>query len=131
MSDTIPGRRRRLLILTICCASVIVVVMDISIVNVALPEIRHDLRASVSGLQWTVDAYTLVLAASMASAGRQTGTALGVALAGTIVGPAIGGPSFTVAARGVWWLVLGLGAGILVVGRLSTGRRAAGQLAGS
>jgi len=55
-------RRRRLLVLAICCASIVVVVMDISIVNTALPAIRHDLNASVSGLQWTIDAYTLVLA---------------------------------------------------------------------
>ncbi|WP_405692341.1 MFS transporter [Streptomyces sp. NBC_00057] len=55
--------------LAICCASVIVVVMDISIVNVALPSIRRDLHASVSGLQWTVDAYTLVLAGFLVLAG--------------------------------------------------------------
>lgn len=55
--------------LAICCASVIAVVMDISIVNVALPSIRRDLHASVSGLQWTVDAYTLVLAGFLVLAG--------------------------------------------------------------
>jgi EmrB/QacA subfamily drug resistance transporter len=74
------------------------------------------------------------VAASLASTGRQTGTALGVAIAGTIVGPALahGGPAFTTAARGVWWLVLGLGAGILALGLLSTGRwaqRTAGRAA--
>ncbi|MGP4014718.1 MFS transporter [Saccharopolyspora sp. 5N708] len=63
------SRRRRLLVLAICCASVVVVVMDISIVNVALPTIRRDLHASVSGLQWTVDAYTLVLASFLVLAG--------------------------------------------------------------
>ena len=55
--------------LATCCASVVVVVMDISIVNVALPDIGRDLDASVSGLQWTVDAYTLVLAAFLVLAG--------------------------------------------------------------
>src|SRR5712691_1471073 len=63
------SRRRRFLVLAICCASVIVVVMDISIVNVALPAIRRDLHASVSGLQWTIDAYTLVLASFLVLAG--------------------------------------------------------------
>jgi EmrB/QacA subfamily drug resistance transporter len=63
------SRRRRFLVLAICCASVIVVVMDISIVNVALPMIRRDLHASISGLQWTVDAYTLVLASLLLLAG--------------------------------------------------------------
>src|SRR3954451_10709703 len=63
------SRRRRLLVLAICCASLFVVVMDISIVNIALPSIRRDLGASVSGLQWTVDAYTLVLAGFLVLAG--------------------------------------------------------------
>lgn len=64
-----PSRRRRFLVLAICCASIVVVVMDISIVNVALPAIRRDLHASESGLQWTVDAYTLVLAGFLVLAG--------------------------------------------------------------
>jgi EmrB/QacA subfamily drug resistance transporter len=72
--DTTAGtpelsRRRRLLVLATCCASIVVVVMDISIVNVALPAMRRDLHASVSGLQWTVDAYTLVLASFLVLAG--------------------------------------------------------------
>jgi MFS family permease len=62
-------RRRQLLVLAICCASILVVVMDISIVNVALPAIRADLGTSVSGLQWTVDAYTMVLASLLVLAG--------------------------------------------------------------
>jgi EmrB/QacA subfamily drug resistance transporter len=63
------SRRRRLLILTICCASMLVVIMDITIVTVALPAIRADLHASESGLQWTIDAYTLVLAGFLVLAG--------------------------------------------------------------
>src|SRR6266542_1190978 len=62
-------RRQRFLVLAICCASMVVVVMDISIVSVALPTIRRDLHASVSGLQWTIDAYTLVLASFLMLAG--------------------------------------------------------------
>jgi len=67
-----PGaldQRRRLLVLATCCASIVVVVMDISIVNVALPALRHDLDASVSDLQWTLDAYTLVLSSFLVLAG--------------------------------------------------------------
>ena len=66
------------------------------------------------------------VAASLASAGRQTGVTLGVAISGTIVGPALtrGGTAFTSAAHGVWWLLVGLGAGVLVQGLVSTGRRA-------
>src|SRR4051795_7358446 len=65
----VDARRRRVLVVTICCASMLVVVMDISIVNVALPAMRRELNASVSGLQWTIDAYTLVLASFLVLAG--------------------------------------------------------------
>lgn len=63
------SRRRRLGVLAICCAGIIVVVMDMSIVNVALPSVRADFDASISELQWTVDAYTLVLASFLLLAG--------------------------------------------------------------
>jgi EmrB/QacA subfamily drug resistance transporter len=49
--------------------SLIIVGLDNTIVNVALPSIQRDLHASVSGLQWTVDAYTLVLASFLMLAG--------------------------------------------------------------
>lgn len=65
---TAPARRPYL-VLAICCVSVVVVVMDVSIVNVALPAMRQDLHASTTGLQWTVDAYTLVLASFLVLAG--------------------------------------------------------------
>jgi EmrB/QacA subfamily drug resistance transporter len=63
------SQRRRTLVLAICCASIVVVVMDISIVNTALPAIHRELGASLTGLQWTVDAYTLVLASFLLLAG--------------------------------------------------------------
>ena len=55
--------------LATCCASVVIAVLDIAAVNVALPSIRRDLHASVSGLQWTVDAYVVVLAGFLVLAG--------------------------------------------------------------
>ncbi len=63
------SRPRRLLILGICCMSLLIVGLDTTVVNVALPSIRKDLHASISGLQWTVDAYTLVLASLLMLAG--------------------------------------------------------------
>ena len=63
------SRNRRFLILAICCMSLLIVGMDITIVNVALPSIRADLHASVSGLQWTIDAYTVVLASLLILSG--------------------------------------------------------------
>src|SRR3954468_20220037 len=43
--------------------------LDITIVNVALPDIQRDLHASLSSLQWVVDAYSLTLAAFLLTAG--------------------------------------------------------------
>jgi EmrB/QacA subfamily drug resistance transporter len=63
------SRQRRLLILAICCLSLVIVSLDNTIVNVALPSIQRDLHASLSGLQWTVDAYTLVMASFLMLAG--------------------------------------------------------------
>jgi EmrB/QacA subfamily drug resistance transporter len=66
-SDTTYGRR--MLILAICCMSLLIVGLDVTIVNVALPSIQRELHASVSGLQWTIDAYTLVLASFLMLSG--------------------------------------------------------------
>ncbi len=63
------SRRRRVGILLICSMSLLIVGLDVTIVNVALPSISRDLNASVSGLQWTVDAYTLVLASLLMLSG--------------------------------------------------------------
>jgi EmrB/QacA subfamily drug resistance transporter len=63
------SRPRRLLVLGICCMSLLIVGLDATIVNVALPSIHRSLHASLSGLQWTIDAYTLVLASLLMLAG--------------------------------------------------------------
>ncbi|MFJ4780599.1 MFS transporter [Streptomyces sp. NPDC088762] len=51
-----------MIVLAICCISLLIVSLDNTVLNVALPSMRRDLDASVSGMQWTIDAYTLVLA---------------------------------------------------------------------
>src|SRR5271168_325071 len=63
------SRQRRVGILLICSMSLLIVGIDVTIVNVALPSIGHDFHASLSGLQWTVDAYTLVLASLLMISG--------------------------------------------------------------
>ena len=68
--------RRRLLVLAVCCSSLFVVGIDATIVNLALPAIRRDLGSSLSGLQWVIDAYTLVLA-SLLMLGGSTGDRFG------------------------------------------------------
>jgi MFS family permease len=69
-----PVRPR--LVLAICCMSLLIVGMDVTIVNVALPSIQSDLDASVSALQWTTAAYTVVLA-SLLMLGGSTADRLG------------------------------------------------------
>lgn len=64
-SASAPGhdeRRQRIAVLMVCCLSLLMVGVDITAVNVALPAIGAQFDAGVSGLQWTVDAYTVVLA---------------------------------------------------------------------
>ncbi len=63
------NRARRLVVLLICSMSLLIVGLDVTIVNVALPAIHRSLHASLSGLQWTIDAYTLVLASLLMLAG--------------------------------------------------------------
>jgi len=58
-----------MLVLAICCLSLFIVGLDATIVNVALPSIQRDLHAPISGLQWTVDAYTLVVASFLMLSG--------------------------------------------------------------
>ncbi|MFI6701218.1 MFS transporter [Streptomyces sp. NPDC050509] len=61
--------RRKMLVLSICCLSLLIVSLDNTVLNVALPSMQRELHASVSGMQWTIDAYTLVLASLLMLAG--------------------------------------------------------------
>ena len=61
--------RSRLLILAVCCTSLLIAGLDATAINVALPDIGRDLNASVSGLQWTIDGYTLAVAGLLMLAG--------------------------------------------------------------
>lgn len=51
------------------CTGVFMLLLDITIVNVALPDIQSELNASLSDLQWVIDAYALSLAALLLTAG--------------------------------------------------------------
>ncbi|WP_043844034.1 MFS transporter [Amycolatopsis taiwanensis] len=63
------GARRRLLVLAICCLSLFMVSLDNTVVNLALPSIQHEFDAGTSSLQWTIDAYTVVLASLLMLSG--------------------------------------------------------------
>ena len=51
------------------CTAIFMLLLDITVVNVALPSIQRSLHASFSDLQWVIDAYSLTLAAFLLTAG--------------------------------------------------------------
>ena len=61
---------RRRLVLVLCCLAQFMVILDVSIVNVALPSISADLGFSGADLQWVVNAYTLTFAGFLLLGGR-------------------------------------------------------------
>jgi EmrB/QacA subfamily drug resistance transporter len=112
------GPRRRRTVLAVCCLSLFLVGMDTTIVNIGLPAIGRDLGGGTRGLEWIVDAYTLVLAGLLISSGAvadrvgrrrvfQTGLVVfGIASVGCAVASSLG---VLVAAR----VVQGVGASML------------------
>src|SRR6476661_4387299 len=52
------------------CFALFMVMLDNTVVNVALPTIQRELHASISGLEWTVNAYTLTFAVLLVTGGR-------------------------------------------------------------
>ncbi|MCE0537963.1 MFS transporter [Kineosporia rhizophila] len=61
--------RRRWTVLAVCATAMFLIGLDTTIVNVALPDIGRDLRTDTRGLQWTVDAYTIVFAGLLITSG--------------------------------------------------------------
>jgi EmrB/QacA subfamily drug resistance transporter len=55
--------------LLIVCVAIFMLLLDITVVNVALPDIQRELHTSFTDLQWVVDAYALMLATCMLNAG--------------------------------------------------------------
>src|SRR4051794_6195743 len=55
--------------LLIVCVAIFMLLLDITVVNVALPDIQKDLHTSFTDLQWVVDAYALLLATCVLNAG--------------------------------------------------------------
>jgi EmrB/QacA subfamily drug resistance transporter len=67
-STSAPGRRNWLLV--VCCVAQFMVILDLSIVNVALPSIQWSLNFSATELQWVVDAYAIFFAGFLMLGGR-------------------------------------------------------------
>ncbi|MEV7424556.1 DHA2 family efflux MFS transporter permease subunit [Streptomyces sp. NPDC091212] len=68
---TAPARAPRTwAVVLIACAGQFLVVLDVSVVNVALPSMRADLGLSATGLQWVLNAYSIAFAGFMLLGGR-------------------------------------------------------------
>src|SRR5215203_4302183 len=64
------SERSRWLALYVLCAGVLMIVLDVTIVNVALPSIKDDLGFSQSDLAWVVNAYLIPFGGLLLLAGR-------------------------------------------------------------
>ena len=67
-ATSLAPRFKRGTLATVCLATMMLL-LDIAVVNAALPSISRDLHAGLTGVQWVVDAYTLTLAALVLTAG--------------------------------------------------------------
>lgn len=65
-----PATPAAWLVVALACAGQFLVVLDVSVVNVALPSMRTDLGLSAPGLQWVVNAYAIAFAGFMLLGGR-------------------------------------------------------------
>ena len=117
-------RRSKPMILTSLLLAAFVINLDTTIVNVALPTLVRELRASTSQLQWVVDAFSLLFAASVLAAGSLSDRfgRKGMLLAGltvfglaSLAGGLTGSPGQLIAARAV----MGVGAAMVFPSTLS------------
>jgi EmrB/QacA subfamily drug resistance transporter len=69
-SHLITDENRKWWTLGAMCFALFMIMLDNTVVNVALPSIQRDLGASISGLEWTVNGYTLSFAVLLATGGR-------------------------------------------------------------
>jgi MFS transporter, DHA2 family, methylenomycin A resistance protein len=119
-----PSRQRPGLVLAVMCAGMFLVLLDVTVVNVAVPAITAGLRTSTAGVQWVVDGYAVTLA-SLLLAGGAAGDRFGhrrvVAVGLAIFGAASAGcalaptPGLLVAARAAQ----GVGAALLLPGSIA------------
>lgn len=116
--------RHRWLALAALSFSVLVISLDLTVLNVALPTLVRDLGATTSQLQWIVDAYTLVYAGLLLTAGslgdrfgRKRALLLGMAIfgAGSVWSAFSGSATMLIVARGL----MGVGGALIMPSTLS------------
>ncbi len=124
MLDAAQAYRRRWYTLAVICLSLMVITVDNSILNVALPTVVRELGASGSDLQWIVDAYVIVFACLLLTAGalgdkygRKGALSVGLVLFATFSALASFAPSpgMLIAARAL----MGIGAAFIFPTTLS------------
>ncbi|SNS35445.1 drug resistance transporter, EmrB/QacA subfamily [Actinomadura meyerae] len=115
---------RQRAVLALACAAQFMVVLDVSVVNVALPSIQADLRFAPADLQWVVNAYALAFAGLLLLGGRLADVhgprrvfAAGLALftLASLAGGLAGAPGPLIAARAFQ----GIGAALLAPATLT------------
>jgi EmrB/QacA subfamily drug resistance transporter len=116
--------RNKAVILVLACAAQFMVVLDVAIVNVALPSVQRDLHVSQSTLQWVVIAYGLLLGGFLLLGGRLADllgrrrillTGMSIFSAASFVAGIAQSSGVLIAARGVQ----GFGAALVVPAALS------------
>ncbi|BCY14895.1 MFS transporter [Actinoplanes sp. L3-i22] len=115
---------RRWLILGVLCLAMLVVVVDNMVLNIAIPALIRDLGASTAEIQWIIDAYILVFAGLLLTAGglsdrhgRRRGLVIGLVVFGgaSLLATMCQTPGQLIATRGL----MGVGAAFLMPGTLS------------
>ena len=115
---------RRWLILGVLCLSLLVVVVDNMVLNIAIPSLIRDLGADTAQIQWIIDAYILVFAGLLLTAGslsdrhgRRRGLVIGLIVFGgaSVLATLCQTPGQLIAVRGL----MGVGAAFLMPGTLS------------
>ena len=123
-SHLITDDNRKWWTLGAMCFALFMIMLDNTVVNVALPSIQKDLGASISGLEWTINGYTLSFAVLLATGGR-LGDIFGrrrMFLAGVVIfalSSATAGFAVDETALVVSRVVQGVGAALMMPGTLS------------
>src|SRR5262249_41098505 len=65
VADATSSERRRWLVLAVTVVAQFMVVLDVSVVNVALPSIKNDLHFSQESLQWVITAYSILFGGAL------------------------------------------------------------------
>jgi EmrB/QacA subfamily drug resistance transporter len=120
----VEAHPRRWVILGVLCTSLLMVVLDNTVLNIAIPSLSEDLHTSTAGVQWIIDAYSLVFGGLLLTLGglsdrfgRKRGfvTGLGVFGAASLACAFAPSTGWLIAARAV----LGVGGAFLMPGTLS------------